>query len=405
MATEATSKQTNAGDIALTVLEKSDSNRSETKNNNGDSTAATLTAETKTKTDSVKLQVKLVKNKGNKSLSSKNQNSKRESASMKRRQTLRSTHSLVKQNQEDQEGQNPDDAPDDEHWGRYTVSTGSYGGRAVGGKKPKDVQKYAQIEAMDFTARDTVERTMHARFMIQRDPNGRCCWGWSGVTQRRFQLWVMYILIGVMVSMFIGAVLYVCGLIENMRVAAVKDILKTGDVGGAWLSWTGSSLILCLVAVACVLIEPAAASSGIPGLIAFLNGVQAKGGISPVTGKGTSFTSWETMIAKTVGMLASVPSGIAIGPEGPIIHISALIAQWTSKTVISLEHYFFPHYEFAGERNDEIRDFLATGAACGICTAFRAPLAGVLFVVEEAGSFFTTVHLEYTFMACLVVRE
>ena len=76
----------------------------------------------------------------------------------------------------------------------------------------------------------------------------------------------------------------------------------------------------------------------------------------------------------------------------------------------------------------EQRDFLATGAACGICTAFRAPLAGkfllvkcffayrpfeililfffsdctgTLFVVEEAASFFTTRHLEFTFFACL----
>ena len=45
---------------------------------------------------------------------------------------------------------------------------------------------------------------------------------------------------------------------------------------------------------------------------------------------------------------------------------------------------------------------MATGAACGICTAFRAPLAGTLFVVEEAGSFFTTQHLEFTFFSCLI---
>ena len=44
---------------------------------------------------------------------------------------------------------------------------------------------------------------------------------------------------------------------------------------------------------------------------------------------------------------------------------------------------------------------MATGAACGICTAFRAPLAGVMFVVEEAATFFTTNHLEYTFLACM----
>jgi len=60
---------------------------------------------------------------------------------------------------------------------------------------------------------------------------------------------------------------------------------QSGNVAGAWLSWTGGSLVLCLFAVMTVLIEPAAASSGIPGLIAYLNGVEPKGGKSPLTGK------------------------------------------------------------------------------------------------------------------------
>ena len=88
------------------------------------------------------------------------------------------------------------------------------------------------------------------------------------------------------------------------------------------------------------------------------------------------------MLAKTIGMICSVPSGIAIGPEGPIIHISALIAHWTSIVTQEIEVRLMPAHGFTA-RNSEERDFLATGAACGICTAFRAPLAGVMFVVEE----------------------
>ena len=66
-----------------------------------------------------------------------------------------------------------------------------------------------------------------------------------------------------------------------------------------------------------------------------------------------------------------------------------------------IEHRVCPTYYFTANTS-EARDFLATGAACGICVAFRAPLAGCLFVVEEAGSFFTTRHLEYTFFACVL---
>ena len=63
-------------------------------------------------------------------------------------------------------------------------------------------------------------------------------------------------------------------------------------------------------------------------LISFLNGVEPLGGKSPITGKKTSFTSLKTMGAKWLGMLCSIPSGLCIGPEGPIIHISALLGMY-----------------------------------------------------------------------------
>jgi chloride channel 7 len=295
-----------------------------------------------------------------------------------------------------------DSVGDEEHWSRYKVAHGvSYGSRSVGGKKPRDADVYNTIESIDYTIPDTAEEAHFARQMSQTDNacGGRCCR--NKLTQRRFVLWVLYTLIGAVVSMVIGLILVICSSIEALRVDSTKAHLKAGEVGSAWLAWTGSSLILCLIAVGCVLIEPAAASSGIPGLIAYLNGVKPLGGKSPITGESTSFTSWETMLAKTVGMICSVPSGIAIGPEGPIIHISALLAHWTCIVFQRVEQAIFVKHRFTA-RASEARDFLATGAACGICTAFRAPLAGVMFVVEEASSFFTNSHLEYTFVASLI---
>ena len=80
-------------------------------------------------------------------------------------------------------------------------------------------------------------------------------------------------------------------------------------------------------------------------------------------------------------MIASIPSGLCIGPEGPIIHICAMVAQHTAKVINILERKWSKNTTVV--KMDEIRDFLATGAGCGICAAFYAPLAGVLFVVEE----------------------
>jgi H+/Cl- antiporter ClcA len=113
-----------------------------------------------------------------------------------------------------------------------------------------------------------------------------------------------------------------------------------------------------------VLLEPASASSGIPGLIAFLNGVVPSGGKSHIGGHETSFISWQTGLSKLVGMICSIPSGLCVGPEGPIIHISALLGHWSTRLCQYLEHHLCPRYYFTAQTS-EARDFLATGAACG----------------------------------------
>ena len=263
------------------------------------------------------------------------------------------------------------------------------GSRMVGGSKPTNLEKYNKFESTSYVTPDTVKQEALLMRMTKR------LWA-----RRRSFLWFLYAVIGVSVSLLISGILALCGIIEKARVKATGNALKDGDVTSAYLIWVGTSLGMAVFAASLVLIEPAAASSGIPGLIAYLNGVDPLGGKSPVTQKDTSFTSLKTMMAKLVGMVASIPSGLCIGPEGPIIHISALFAMYTAKTVQYVERKFFKSHSYHASKSER-RDFLATGAACGICTAFRAPIAGTLFVVEEAASFFTTNHFEYTFFACL----
>jgi H+/Cl- antiporter ClcA len=260
----------------------------------------------------------------------------------------------------------------------------------VGGKKPLHNDVYQAYESVSYIIPDTAAQ--EAQFMHM---------GHVAHQRRRLFLWVRYAITGIMVSCVISGALRICHEIEYARVKTTKYLLDDNNISSAWLFWVGTSLGMNLFACFLVLLQPAAASSGIPGLIAFLNGVEPMGGKSPITKKKTSFTSLKTMGAKFVGMLASIPSGLCIGPEGPIIHISALVAFWSTHFVHSIEERLFGK-AFDTESEAEKRDFLATGAACGICTAFRAPLAGTLFVVEEAGSFFTTQHLEYTFFSCLV---
>ncbi len=50
----------------------------------------------------------------------------------------------------------------------------------------------------------------------------------------------------------------------------------------------------------------------------------------------------------------------------------------------------------------EIRSFVVIGAAAGIAVAFRAPMGGVLFVLEEAISFFDAKLIFRTYFVCAV---
>ena len=69
--------------------------------------------------------------------------------------------------------------------------------------------------------------------------------------------------------------------------------------------------------------------------------------------------------------------GLAIGPEGPTVHMGAAIFAET--------RHFYPHRTKALERR-----LLLAGAAAGLSAAFNTPLAGVIFAIEELARDFET---------------
>ena len=143
-------------------------------------------------------------------------------------------------------------------------------------------------------------------------------------------------------------------------------------LGVGWLgSWrVSASLIipawLLLPSVGCLgglftglLVEriaPETSGSGIPHVKAALAGVGPP-------------LNLRVAIAKLIGTILAVGSGLTLGRQGPTVEIGASLATWISNLIPTS-----PEYR---------RQLVACGAAAGLAAGFNTPIAGVLFVVEE----------------------
>lgn len=142
------------------------------------------------------------------------------------------------------------------------------------------------------------------------------------------------------------------------------------------------SAVFGLIAGAMViLVAPRAKGSGIPEIKTYLNGIRIRRVISE-----------RTLVAKFVGIIFSVAGGLLCGKEGPMVHIGAIVgaivAQGRGETVgrrtgarPRAEAYKFLNCDL------EKTEFVALGCACGVTSAFGSPIGGVLFMIEEALSF------------------
>ncbi|KAL2929740.1 putative chloride channel-like protein CLC-g [Bienertia sinuspersici] len=160
----------------------------------------------------------------------------------------------------------------------------------------------------------------------------------------------------------------------------------------AFFVFTAYNLGLTLFAsLFTALVSPAAAGSGIPEVKAYLNGVDAP-----------DIFSLRTLVVKMVGSISAVSSSLLIGKAGPMVHsascIASLLGQGGSKKyglTWKWLHFF---------KNDrDRRDLVTCGTAAGIAAAFRAPVGGVLFALEEMASWWRSALVWRAFFCTAVV--
>lgn len=95
----------------------------------------------------------------------------------------------------------------------------------------------------------------------------------------------------------------------------------------------------------------------------------------------------KTISAKFIGGALAVLGGLSLGREGPSIQLGACAGQGIG-------------IKFGKTRNER-RIYIASGASAGLSAAFNAPLAGVIFCLEEIFKYFSPIILLSTMISAV----
>ncbi|MDE1222432.1 H(+)/Cl(-) exchange transporter ClcA [Vibrio aestuarianus] len=157
------------------------------------------------------------------------------------------------------------------------------------------------------------------------------------------------------------------GIVGTYFEAAVHLVSETrtewlrSEIGNILPLWLAAFLISAALAfIGYFLVHrfaPEAAGSGIPEIEGAMDGMR------PVRW-------WRVLPVKFFGGMGALGSGMVLGREGPTVQMGGAIGRMVSDI-------------FRIKNDDTRHSLLASGAAGGLAAAFNAPLAGIMFVIEE----------------------
>lgn len=183
--------------------------------------------------------------------------------------------------------------------------------------------------------------------------------------------------------------------VENLagfKLLLTSNLMLEKRFNLAFAAYAGCNVVLATcAAVLCAFIAPAAAGSGIPEVKAYLNGVDAHSILAP-----------STLFVKIFGSIFGVAAGFVVGKEGPMVHTGACIANLLGQGGSRKYHLTWKWLRYFKNDRDR-RDLITCGAAAGVAAAFRAPVGGVLFALEEAASWWRSALLWRTFFTTAIV--
>lgn len=169
----------------------------------------------------------------------------------------------------------------------------------------------------------------------------------------RLRLFADGIAVGVLASLVISFFRHALELMEQWRSVFYNQV---NPASFPFFIWLGGLVILAWFLSKLTRLEPLASGSGIP---------QVKGALLNLIKMNWLRIIW----VKIAGGVTGIGAGLSLGREGPSIQLGAMTAQGYAK--------------MAKRNNVEMRYLISSGAAAGLAAAFNAPLAGVIFALEE----------------------
>ena len=180
----------------------------------------------------------------------------------------------------------------------------------------------------------------------------------------QFKLFWEGIVVGIFSGLVVSLFRFLLSKAEDFRVAVYAQFTQLPvEFTTGWFA-----VLLAVGGILCWLTrhEPMAGGSGIP---------QVKGVILGLMRMNWFRILWVKLTAGVIGLGA----GLSLGREGPSIQLGAVTAQGVSR--------------FLGRTRMEERYLITSGASAGLAAAFNAPLAGVMFSLEELHRNFSAVVL------------
>lgn len=241
--------------------------------------------------------------------------------------------------------------------------------------------KVSHIESLDYeiNENDLFKQDWRSRSRVQ-------------VLQYVLLKWKLSFLIGLLTGLIATTINLAIENIAGYKMRTVANYIEEERYFMGFLFLGGANFLLTLMAaVLCVCFAPTAAGPGIPEIKAYLNGVDTP-----------NMYGAPTLIVKIIGSIGAVSAGLDLGKEGPLVHIGACIASLLGQGGTDKYRMKWGWLRYMNNDRDR-RDLITCGASSGVCAAFRSPIGGVLFSLEEVATWWRSALLWRTFFSTAVV--